>query len=227
MNSNTVSVVIPTYNGEHFIGECLDSISVQKVPHEVIIVDDMSTDRTVEIAREKGAAVIVNEVHKGQVAGKNTGIKNMNGAYFLTIDQDDRLKPDALSDLINEMEDNSAQIVMSKLEDFADTESDVPFCHQEPFRGILTGAALFRKEVFDTIGLFDESIITGDVIDLADRCGKNGVIIYKSDIITCERRIHSSNYGRTNQKDEYKDYAKLLRKQFLEKINNGRSETDR
>ena len=218
MIKGLVSVVIPTYNGEQFIKDCLLSISKQKVPHEVIVIDDISTDKTAEIAKEMGAKVLINEVHKGQVAGKNTGIQNMEGEYFVTIDQDDRFKDDALLNLVNELETNNADIVMAKLEDFTNKEEDKEYCHQEPFRGILTGAAIFKKSVFDVIGYFDESIITGDVIDLVDRCNKNGVKIYKSDVITCERRIHNANFGRTNQKDEYKDYAKLLRKQFLEKM---------
>ena len=218
MIEDFVSIVIPAYNGEAYIGECLKSIAVQTVPHEVIVVDDLSTDETVRIAKEMGARVFVNEVHKGQVAGKNTGIRNMRGNCFLTMDQDDRLKPDALSNLLSEMKDSGAQIVMAKLEDFGQSAEDRAYCHKEPFCGILTGAALFKKEVFDVIGLFDESIITGDVIDLTDRCRKHGVQIFKSGKVTCERRIHSSNFGRTNQKDEYRDYAKLLRKQFLERI---------
>ena len=168
MIKGLVSIVIPTYNGEQYIRECLESISLQNRPHEILVIDDLSTDKTVDIASEMGANVIIHDVHKGQIAGKNTGIKKMNGEYFFTVDQDDRLKPDALSILVEELQRNSAQIVMSKLEDFAETEEDEAFCHKEPFRGILTGAALFRKEVFDIIGLFDESIITGEVIDLTN-----------------------------------------------------------
>lgn len=220
---NLISIIIPTYNGEDFIKDCLLSIAKQEIDHEVIVIDDLSSDNTVSIAQKMGAKVIINETHKGQVAGKNNGIKAMCGDYFLTIDQDDRLKPNALKDLLKELTANNASIVMSKLEDFPETKEDEPFCHKEPFRGILTGAALFKKEVFEVIGLFDESIITGDVIDLVNRCDKHNVSIYKSDIITCERRIHGKNYGRTNQKDEYKDYAKLLRERFLEKIKSDKS----
>lgn len=218
MKKGLVSIVIPTYNGEAYVAECLQSIAQQSVPHEVLVVDDCSTDRTAAIAAELGARVLVNEAHRGQVAGKNTGIRNMEGEYFLTIDQDDRLVPEALSLLLDELERSGASIVMAMLEDFPQTTEDRSFCHREPFRGILTGAALFRKEVFDVIGLFDESVITGDVIDLTFRCRKNGVEILRSDFVTCRRRIHGSNYGRTNQNDEYRDYARLLRRQYLEQM---------
>ncbi len=226
MIKDMVSIVIPTYNGEAFIKECLESIAAQSVPHEVIVVDDMSTDKTAHIAAEMGARVIANDSRKGQVAGKNTGIRNMRGEYFLTIDQDDRLKPNALAVLLDEMSHSGAQIVMARLEDFAESEEDRAFCHREPFFGILTGAAIFKREVFDVIGLFDESIKTGDVIDLTDRCGKCGIAIHRTDSVTCERRIHGGNYGRTNREDEFKDYARLLRRRFLERTGHGDSGKD-
>ena len=59
--------------------------------------------------------------------------------------------------------------------------------------------------------------ITGDVIDLTNRLEKVGVKIKKIDFISCDRRIHNANYGRTNQADEYKDYAKLLRERLGKK----------
>ena len=208
-----VSVVIPAYNGEKYIKECIESIQTQDFPHEIIVIDDISTDQTVEIARQMGARVIVNDIHKGQVAGKNTGIREAKGNYWLTIDNDDKLVIGALRRLYDELQDGS-MIVMSKLQDFAQTPDQQKFCHPEPFRGILTGAALFRKEVFDLIGGFREDIITGDVIDLTNRLKNHHIEIKTVDFITCNRRIHDTNYGRTNQKDEYKDYLKVLRERM-------------
>ena len=211
-----ISVIIPTYNGEKYIKECIESIKMQDFPHEIIVIDDISKDRTVEIAREMKVRVIVNDVHKGQVAGKNKGIKEAKGNYWFTIDQDDKLIEGALKKLYDELQDGS-KIVMSKLKDFPEDESQVKFCHKEPFRGILTGAALFKKEVFNIIGDFREDIITGDVIDLTNRLMKHNIEIKKVDFITCLRRIHDENFGRTNQADEYKDYAKILRERLKQK----------
>lgn len=208
-----ISVVIPSYNGEKYIKECIESIQAQDFPHEIIVIDDISTDRTAEIARQMGARVIVNEVHKGQVAGKNTGIREAKGNYWLTIDQDDKLVTGALQKLHKEMQDGS-MIVMAKLKDFPQTSDQQKFCHPEPFRGILTGSTLFKKEVFNLIGDFREDIITGDVIDLTNRLKACNLEIKKVDFITCNRRIHDENFGRTNQKDEYKDYLKVLRERL-------------
>ena len=61
-----ISVIIPSYNGEKYIKECIESIQKQNMNTEIIVVDDISTDKTVEIARGMGCKVIVNTEHKGQ-----------------------------------------------------------------------------------------------------------------------------------------------------------------
>ena len=212
--ADLISVVIPTYNGEKYIKDCIESIQSQDFPHEIIVIDDISTDRTVEIARSMGCRVIVNTEHKGQMAGKNTGIREAKGNYWLTIDQDDMLVNNALQMLYDEMQkDLSYQIVMAQLKNFCspDTPQQAKFVNPKPFTNILTGSTLFKKEVFNTIGFFREDTITGDVIDLRERLEKNGLTIHMVNFITCNRRIHETNYGITNQADEYKDYAKILR----------------
>ena len=209
-----ISVIIPSYNGGKYIKETIDSIQQQSFPHEIIVVDDISTDDTVEIAKSMGCRVIVNSEHKGQMAGKNTGIREAKGNYWLTIDQDDMLVPDALQMLFDAMNsDKSNMIVMAMLKNFCspDTPQQAKFVNPKPFSNILTGSTLFKKEVFDKVGFFREDTITGDVIDLTDRLKEKGLSITKVDFITCNRRIHDANYGITNQPDEYKDYASILR----------------
>ena len=75
----------------------------------------------------------------------------------------------------------------------------------------------YQKEVFDLIGEFREDIITGDVIDLTNRLKKVGIEITNFDFVACDRRIHNANFGRTNQADEYKDYAKVLRERLAKR----------
>lgn len=213
-----ISVIIPSYNGEKYIKETIESIQKQSFPHEIIVVDDISSDSTVDIARALGCRVIVNDVHKGQVAGKNIGIKEANGNYWLTIDQDDLLTSEALTVLYNEMQkDTDNKIIMGQLKDFCspDTPEQKKYCKLNPFYGILTGTTLFKKEIFKVIGNFREDIITGDVIDLTNRLHLHNLDIVKIPFISCARRIHANNYGRTNQADEYSDYAKILRVRMI------------
>ncbi len=214
--NNLISIIIPAYNGEKYIQECITSIQNQNMNTEIIVIDDISTDKTADIARSMGCKVIVNDEHKGQVAGKNTGVRAAKGKFWLTIDQDDVLTEGALRRFYEEFQkDESLRIIMAKLKDFPDTSEQIKFCKKEPFYGILTGAVMFKKDVFNKIGYFREDLITGDVIDLTNRLKKTDIEIKKIDFVSCKRRIHLTNFGRTNQKDEYRDYLKLLRERLI------------
>ena len=214
--NNLISIIIPAYNGEKYIQGCITSIQNQNMNTEIIVIDDISTDKTADIARSMGCKVIVNDEHKGQVAGKNTGVRAAKGKFWLTIDQDDMLTEGALRRFYEEFQkDESLRIIMAKLKDFPDTSEQIKFCKKEPFYGILTGAVMFKKDVFNKIGYFREDLITGDVIDLTNRLKKTDIEIKKIDFVSCKRRIHLTNFGRTNQKDEYRDYLKLLRERLI------------
>lgn len=88
MEQPLVSVIIPTYNSAKFLELCLESIRRQtwkKV--EIVVVDDGSTDGTLEIA-EKYECIIVSNPKKGRTEAKNEGIRHSAGEYFFFIDSD-------------------------------------------------------------------------------------------------------------------------------------------
>ena len=218
--SDLISIIIPTYNGEKYIKDCIKSIQNQNMNTEIIVIDDISDDKTIEIAKSLNCRVIINKTRQGQIIAKNTGIKEAKGKYWLTIDQDDILAKNALKKLVYEIKkDNKNYIVMAKLKDFCsiDTPKKKKYCKTKPYYGILTGTTLFKTEIFNKIGFWKKGIITGDVIDLENRLINTEIKIKKIDFVSCYRRIHDNNFGKTNQKDEYKDYAKLLRERL--KIN--------
>lgn len=107
----SISVIIPCYNSEKRLGECLDSIKCQDYPQELIeyiIVDDDSSDDTVKIAKEKyGCNVYRNGTHNIE-RGKSIGVENANGEYFFLIDDDNRLPNSKwLSTLVSSVVENS------------------------------------------------------------------------------------------------------------------------
>jgi glycosyltransferase involved in cell wall biosynthesis len=84
-----ISVIIPAYNGERFLPRCLASVIAQTLkPHEVIVVDDGSTDNTAALAAELGAKVIQRS-NGGVSAARNTGIQNASGDWIALLDADD------------------------------------------------------------------------------------------------------------------------------------------
>jgi glycosyltransferase involved in cell wall biosynthesis len=93
-----VSVVIPVFNAEQFIERALRSVIDQILPpHEIIVVDDGSTDRSVAIASLFSPTInIVKQSHSGQAAARNKGVEQADGEWICFLDADDWYYPDHL-----------------------------------------------------------------------------------------------------------------------------------
>jgi len=92
----SVSVAIPVYNGEQYVGEAIASVQDQtRAPDECLVLDNCSTDRTVEIATGAlgAAAVRTSEVNLGAVANFNRAVDEATGTWFAWLGADDRLAP--------------------------------------------------------------------------------------------------------------------------------------
>lgn len=90
---NKISVIIPTYNGEKTIENCIDSVLNQdgNFEIEILICDDCSIDNTINIATNKGCIIFKNQTNSGGPnKGRNLGIKNASGNYIAFLDQDDQ-----------------------------------------------------------------------------------------------------------------------------------------
>ena len=98
MNSQPfISVIIPVYNGEKFLPGCLDAFkSTSYKQYEIIVVDDCSTDRSVEISHEKGARVLKMPRQSGPGGARNLGAQEARGEVLFFVDADVVVKPDAL-----------------------------------------------------------------------------------------------------------------------------------
>lgn len=102
-----VSILIPTFNAERWIRQTLESAISQDYPRkELIIVDDGSTDRTLEIARtfESRSALVIAQQNAGGPAARNRALAHAQGEYIQWLDHDDLLGPKKISSQINELE---------------------------------------------------------------------------------------------------------------------------
>ena len=112
---NKVSAVIPVFNGELYLSSILDSILTQTYPWiEIILVDDGSTDRTVQVAesyREKFILrgyeyCVVQSKHKNASAAINNGLPYVTGEYLIWPDSDDRLEKESVEKRIRFLKEN-------------------------------------------------------------------------------------------------------------------------
>ena len=118
-----ISVIVPVYNVEKYLGECLDSILGQTFKDiEIICIDDGSTDssgKMLDDYREKDERVIVvHDTNKGVAHARNTGIDMARGKYVCFIDSDDHMEADALMKRYETAEKNNCDLVLDNMDKF-------------------------------------------------------------------------------------------------------------
>ena len=115
-----ISVIIPVYNVENYLKECLDSITNQTLKDmEIICIDDGSTDNSPDILKEyskkdKRIKIITKE-NGGQATARNLGIKESQGEYIAFVDSDDFIEPTMMEKLYTKAKDNNLDIAMCKI----------------------------------------------------------------------------------------------------------------
>lgn len=164
-----ISVVVPAYNAERVLGKCLAALGEQsRAPHEVIVVDDGSTDGTAELARSYGVRVLC-QANAGPSAARNAGARAAQGDLLLFTDADCVPAPDWVERMTAAFVDPLvagvkgvyrtsqeawvARFVQIEHEDKYDRMRRSPFIDF-----IDTYAAAYRREVFLSLGGFDESL---------------------------------------------------------------------
>lgn len=125
-----VSVIIPAYNGEKHLAATLTSIINQDyVNLEIIVVDDVSTDSTAEIAKKilensgRNFQFIERSINGGQCAARNTGLKSASGEYIIFFDHDDLAEKNFVSSLLLEAEDKNADLVFCGIKHFHEAQN--------------------------------------------------------------------------------------------------------
>lgn len=95
MTNDIISVIVPNYNNEEYIEECLDSILSQTYSAlEIVIIDDASTDSSIEILKRyeelhPNIKVIYNQINQGVTKNRDIAIQQSSGKYITTLDSDD------------------------------------------------------------------------------------------------------------------------------------------
>ncbi len=121
-----ISVIVPIYNVEKYLEECLNSIinqTYQKL--EIILIDDASTDRSLDICRkfknkDRRIKLIINRQNKGVAYCRNTGIRHVTSKYVIFVDSDDYINTNMIKKLYNLKNKYTADISMCKFNNISD-----------------------------------------------------------------------------------------------------------
>ena len=122
-----LSIIVPAYNAEKFVEECIQSVLNQKTQYnyELILIDDGSVDSTLEKINQYKTARHVRvfaQANAGFSGARNSGLDLATGRYILFLDSDDRLSPGAIEALLSEAIHEKADIVEGKFKYFQDAD---------------------------------------------------------------------------------------------------------
>lgn len=171
-----VSVIVPVYNAEKYLSECIESILRQDYPNvELVLVNDGSSDGSHAICRqyECERVIVVDKTNGGVSTARNAGILSATGALLSFVDSDDRLPSNCISLLVDAMERDGSDLVcgsfclcydgrlvphpMRLRPGLYEPENILGrFIDDGTLSGFLLGsvcAALYRKEIIDVFGL--------------------------------------------------------------------------
>jgi glycosyltransferase involved in cell wall biosynthesis len=227
----SVSIIMPAYNREAFIGEALASLQSQEgVDADIIVVDDGSTDGTIKAVRGIAAAdhriKLIENRHAGVAVARNTGVRAARGAFLTFLDSDDLCAPGRLQRQIRKLLGRPDITVVTghsrwftrMTRDFQPAAGSMWYRRTDP----ILANAMFRRSVFDVFGMFDESLRFAEDIDFFFRLFEADVrILIEVEIATFYRQ-HADNMTK-NEAAMYRGILAAYHKSIERRRRSGRT----
>jgi len=212
-----VSAIIPVHNGARFLPDSVASILAQNYAAiEIIVIDDGSTDEIDEAVRSLPVDVrFFKQPHSGPAAARNRGIREASGDFIAFLDVDD-MWPEFNLRVMTELlsADPACDIVQGfgqLLEVKANTgKYDYVGNPAESFADCIA-AALYRREAFEKVGLFDVDLRFGEDSDWFNRARECGLSLRREEQVTLLIRRHDSNMTRGRSNIEMNELRVLKR----------------
>ena len=229
-----ISVIIPLYNKENIINQCVDSILSQSFENfELIIVNDGSTDNSLEIVKSihDDRIRIIEQKNGGPSKARNTGVKKANGDWIYFIDADDEMLSGTLNHFIRLINNNpnielfcgEVVIKTSKEKYIAKTYKDCIISN--PFKAFVknqliqyTGSSVFKKKLSLNF-LFNENLRRYEDYECLFRMYKNNKIyITHYQVVQINTLYASASHARKSIQDDFIGHLNIRGKSFWEKM---------
>jgi hypothetical protein len=234
-----ISIIIPVYNAEDYVEECINSALNQTYPNtEIIAVNDGSTDNSLKILEKfSDKIIILNKENGGTPSALNLGIKNMTGVWFKWLSADDVLYKNCIEILVNEINplgSQSENCIFYSSYDYIDENSNLigefieaSYNNLDLFnRNVVlldhfygSGATcLIHKSIFERYGLFDEKIGYQEDYEFWLRCCiLHEVKLYLVPHKLAKYRIHKNQLTRQKLTENI-SHARQIQDLILRKI---------
>ena len=228
-----VTVIIPTFNREQFLKEAVDSVLSQTYDDfELIVVDDGSTDKTKKMLQDYGQRLTyIFQENRGVGTARNRGIAEAKGELISFLDSDDLWKRDKLSIQTDLMKSQKGVMIsftdeiwirkgvrvnpMKKHQKHSGRiyEKCLPLCIISP------SSVMIRRELFDTVGLFDETLSVCEDYDLWLRISSRYPVFFIDKKLIVKRGGHPdqlSNRSWGNDRFRVTALLKMLKGNYLD-----------
>ena len=211
MKSVHVSVIVPVYNSELYIGRCIRSLlnqSINPENYEIILINDGSSDNTKKaIEPFVGDLIIIeNKKNLGLPASLNKGIKKARGQFIVRVDSDDYVHVEFLKILSLHLQLNHSIDAIASDYLLVNNDQDV-LSQKNCLKNIIGCGIMFRLKHLIDIGLYDESFLLREEEELMIRF-KSKYKISRLQLPLYRYRKHENNI--TNNKETMKKFKKRL-----------------
>jgi glycosyltransferase involved in cell wall biosynthesis len=240
MNPPLVSVVIPVYNGAKYLGAAIESVLAQSYqPIEIIIIDDGSTDDSLEVIRTFGSRVyVISQPNAGVGRARNVGIGRARGEFVAFLDQDDWWMPEKVQKQVRLLTDNPqaglAHTGVKHYDDVTGTfvgplnpalrpEQITGNCYEKLLLGnaIYNSSVMVRKKLLDQVGGFDLGI-SGNTVqdyDLWIRLSRESPFAYLSEeLLVFRLHPEQGTWNRRQMLNQELQLLERLAKQTQDRI---------
>lgn len=211
----SVTVVMPAYNAESYIGEAIRSVLNQTLaPRELIVVDDGSTDATRSVVEAFPEVTYFHQPNAGVAAALNAGCRHARGSHLAFISADDVWCADKLEIQCREIRKAPDALVFGHMQNFI--SPDVPpeaasklVCPPDPMPAYSAGTLLAGVGTFSRVGRFNERFAVGEFMDWYGRSRELGIRSVMLGNVLSNRRVHRHNHSKAVL--ARKSYAPVLK----------------